>query len=151
MDENGASYNRDQDSLPLDNGLFFGIIAGILHGSIALVLWYIFEFESFPKMLSTEPLFMGYVLLGMFALGFVPGLLYAKWGSISPALLIGGLLLLSSYGTWTIVGDNLTPVDPTPFGWYVLFWVGSIALITVVGWGEVTLIKRSNKSPQRAK
>ncbi|MDZ7849785.1 MAG: hypothetical protein U5K70_02870 [Halodesulfurarchaeum sp.] len=151
MDENGTSYKSDQDSLPLDNGIFVGIIAGVLHGSIALGLWYSFEFESVPKMLSTEPLFMGYVLLGMFALGFVPGLLYAKLGSVSPALLIGGLLLVSAYGTWMIVGDNLTPVGPTPFGWYVLFWVGSIALISVVGWGEVTLLQRNNKNPQRTK
>lgn len=141
MDGNhGTSAISDQDGLPLDRGIFIGIIAGALHGSIALGLWNFFEFESFPRMLSTEPLFMGYLLLGMFALGFVPGLLYAKWGSISPALLIGGLLFLSASGTWTIVRNNLTPVDPTPFGWYVLFWVGIIVLITVVGWGEVRLI-----------
>lgn len=152
MDGNhGGNDKRDQDGLPLGRPLLIGTIAGALHGGIGLGLWNFFEFESFPRMLSTEPLFMGYTLLGMFALGFVPGLLYARWRAISPGLLEGGLLTLSAYGTWTVVRDGLTPVDPTPFGWYVLLWVGIIVLISVVGWGEVRLFQRSNKSSQRAK
>jgi hypothetical protein len=152
MDKNhGYSDNGDRDGLSLSRALLIGSIAGAVHGSVALGLWNFFKFDSFPRMLSAEPLFLGYTLLGMFALGFVPGLLYAKWRTISPGVLIGGLLSLSAYGTWTIVSDGLTPVDPTPFGWYVLFWVGIVVLITIVGWGEMRLLHRRNETPREAK
>ena len=113
-----------------------GTATGLLHLAVALGLWTAFGFERVSGMLRTEPLFLGYTLLGMFALGFVPGLVYARWRAVSPGLLVGGALLLSAAGTWTTVRDGLTPVDPTPFGWYVLLWVGIVGLSLVVGWIE---------------
>ena len=104
--------------------------------ALAVGLWTAFAFEPILRMRSTEPLFLGYTLLGMFALGFVPGLLYVRWRVITPGLLVGGALVLSAAGTWTIVSQGLTPVDPTPFGWYVLLWVGIVGLSVVVGWIE---------------
>lgn len=131
---NGAE--NEQDSSALNRALLIGTVAGMFHGVIVLYLWNSFGFENVQGMLSAEPLFLLYTLTGMFALGFVPGLLYAKWGSISPGLLILGLLCLSVYGTWTTIGDGSTPVDPTPFGWYTLLWVGIVVLVSGVGWAE---------------
>lgn len=121
-DESGIE--RERSGLPTGQSIFIGALAGVTHGIVALALWEFFGFERPERTLSTEPLFVVYTLLGMFALGFVPGLLYATWRSVSPGLVIGGLLCLSSYGTWTTVRSGATPVDPTPFGWYALLWVG---------------------------
>ncbi|RDZ56230.1 hypothetical protein C5B91_18960 [Haloferax sp. Atlit-10N] len=77
----------------------------------------------------------------MFALGFIPGVLYIKWNAVSPSVLIGGLLCLSSYGTWQAIGDGATPVDPTPFGWYMLLWVAVVALASVLAWVEITSVR----------
>jgi ribonuclease BN (tRNA processing enzyme) len=115
---------RERSGLPTGQSIFIGALAGVTHGIVALALWEFFGFERPERTLSTEPLFVVYTLLGMFALGFVPGLLYETWRSVSPGLVIGGLLCLSSYGTWTTVRSGATPVDPTPFGWYALLWVG---------------------------
>jgi hypothetical protein len=135
--KNSSRAKSEQDSVSPNRALLVGIVAGMFHGIIALSLWNWFGFESFRGMLSAEPLFLLYTLTGMFALGFIPGLLYAKWESISPGLLIGGLLCLSAYGTWAAIGDGSTPVDPTPFGWYILLWAGVAILISGVGWAEM--------------
>ena len=147
----GRSVTGTKDGSTLPNGFRLGTVAGLFHGSLGLGLWTFFEFESPGRMLWTEPLFLGYTLLGLFALGFVPGLLYARWGAISPGLLVGGSLSLSAYGTWTTVRDGLTPVDPTPFGWYVLFWAGIVVFVTVVGWGEVRIFQRGHGHSRWAK
>lgn len=136
MDVNGGRVKREQASSSPDRALLVGAVAGVVHGVVALYLWTLFGFESFRGMLSAEPLFLLYTVTGLFALGFVPGLLYAKWGSVSPGLLTGGLLCLSAYGTWTTVGDGATPVGPTPFGWYTLLWAGVAVLVSGVGWAE---------------
>ncbi|MFQ3293548.1 MAG: hypothetical protein ACI9EZ_000944 [Halobacteriales archaeon] len=135
--KNSNRAESERDAVPPNRALFVGTVAGIFHGIIALYLWNWFGFESFRGMFSAEPLFLLYTLSGMFALGFIPGLLYAKWESISPGLLIGGLLSLSTYGTWATIDDGSTPVDPTPFGWYILLWVGVAILISGAGWAEM--------------
>lgn len=140
MGRNSSSRGGDgheQGGSPLSRGLLIGTTTGIFHGAIALFLWNFFGFESLQGMLSNEPLYLLYTLTGMFVLGFIPGLLYAEWGSISPGVLTGGLLCLSSYLTWTAIGDGATPVGPTPFGWYTLLWAGIIVLVFVAGWAEV--------------
>jgi|AntRauTorcE11898_2_1112593.scaffolds.fasta_scaffold02169_3 hypothetical protein len=134
--KNSNRAESEQDSVPPNRALLVGTVTGIFHGIIALYLWNWFGFENFRGMLSAEPLFLLYTLTGMFALGFVPGLLYVKWESISPGLLISGLFCLSAYGTWTTIGDGSTPVDPTPFGWYILLWAGIAVFISGVGWTE---------------
>ena len=128
---------HEQGGPPSSRELLIGTTVGVFHGAIALLLWNFFNFENLLGMLSNEPLYLLYTLTGMFVLGFIPGLLYAKWESISPGLLVGGLLSLSSYGTWVTIGDGAVPVDPTPFGWYTPLWIGIAVLITVAGWIEV--------------
>lgn len=128
---------HEQGGSPSSRGLFIGTTTGIFHGAIALYLWHFFGFESLQGMLSNEPLYLLYTLTGMFALGFIPGLLYAEWEALSPGLLTGGLLCLLSYLTWTAIGEGATPVGPTPFGWYTLLWVGIVVLVSVAGWAEM--------------
>jgi hypothetical protein len=135
--EDESGIERERSGPPTGRSIFIGTLAGVTHGIVGLALWNLFEFESLRGMLSTEPLFLTYMLAGMFALGFVPGLLYAAWRSVSPGLVIGALLCLSSYGTWTTVRSGATPVDPTPFGWYALLWVGIVLLAAGSGWAEL--------------
>jgi len=79
---NGAKSERD--SSPLKRALLIGTVTGMFHGIIALYFWNSFGFESFQGMLSAEPLYLLYTLTGMFALGFVPGLLYAHPSLVKP-------------------------------------------------------------------
>ena len=116
-----------------DSPIRVGIMTGTFHGVLAMSLWYFFDFEGVGRMLATEPFVLVYTLSGMFLLGVIPGLLYAKWKTISPGVLVGGMVCLSSYSTWNLVREGLTPVDPTPYGWYVLLWVGIAVVITVSG------------------
>ncbi|MGM0372648.1 MAG: hypothetical protein ACQEQJ_09140 [Halobacteriota archaeon] len=117
----------------LDRPISAGVATGAVHAVIAASLWTGFGFEGFGRLLETEPAFLAYILSGMVLLGAIPGVCYATWRSVAPALLIGGSLCLSAAGTWAIVRDGLTPVDPTPFGWYVLLWVGIAVVATAAG------------------
>lgn len=140
MEINDSSRNRgehERSGSPSSRGVLIGTTTGIFHEAVVLSLWGFFGFESLQSMLSNELLFLLYTLTGIFALGFIPGLLYAEWGSISPGILIGGLLFLVSYLTLTTIGDGATPVGPTPLGWYTLLWVGIVVLISIAGWAEM--------------
>lgn len=118
-----------------------GIASGIIHGAVAIALWSFFGFENLLELPTVEPLYFTYIVVGMFALGFIPGLLYTKWNAVSPSILIGGLLCLSSYGTWQAIGAGATPVDPTPFGWYTLLWVAVVAVASVLAWMEIKFVR----------
>jgi hypothetical protein len=135
VDDGGTE--RERRDILAGRSMFIGTLVGVTHGIVGLALWNHFGFEGLRGMLSTEPLLLTYTLVGMFALGFVPGLLYAARRCVSPGLVIGGLLCLSSYGTWTTVRSGATPVDPTPFGWYALLWVGIVLLAAGSGWIEL--------------
>ncbi|WP_251343781.1 hypothetical protein [Haloplanus halophilus] len=129
------------DTIP--SPLTVGGTAGIVHAGIAALLWTYFGFEDLLATAATEPLYVGYVVLGMVLLGSVPGILYVRFDTVSPPLLVGSLLTLSTGLTWRTHRTSATPVDPTPFGWYVLLWIGIVAVAGLVGGIETTLRHRS--------
>jgi hypothetical protein len=133
-------------SLHLDTTPFLlavGGSAGLVHAGIAALLWTYFGFENLPAAFATEPLYVSYVSVGMVLLGSIPGVLSVRLHTVSPLLLVGGLLTLSTVLTWQTHRTGVTPVDPTPFGWYVLLWIGIVAVSGLVGGIETALRHRS--------
>lgn len=116
-----------------------GIVTGLVHLLISVLLWYRFEFESLLTLFSSETLYAAYVVVGMFVVGFVPGVLYAQQRAVSPLFIVVGLLALTGFGTWQTVQSNLTPVGPTPFGWYTLLWVGVLVIAGLFGGVELQI------------
>lgn len=95
-------------------------------------------------MLLIKPLNGIYILLGMFVLGFVPAMFYVGQKYISPAVVVAVLLLLSGFGSWQ-AGPVRAPVGgPTPFGLYILLWVGIVALAGLTGGFERKRRKRDS-------
>lgn len=121
------------------HSVIVGAIIGLLHTIVAVLLWNTFGFENLLAAFATEPLYSTYVVIGMFVLGFIPGVLYADRKSVSPICLVVALLVLSGFGTWQTVQSGATPVSPTPFGWYTLLWVGIIAVAVLVGGLELRI------------
>ncbi|QKY21750.1 hypothetical protein B4589_011540 [Halolamina sp. CBA1230] len=68
----------------------------------------------------------------MFVLGFVPAVLYSKYRSRVPLALSVFLFVGSAFGTYRVVASGLTPVDPTPFGWYLLLWPACVVLYAAI-------------------
>ena len=116
-----------------------GIVTGLVHLLISVLLWYRFEFESLLTLFSSETSYAAYVVVGMFVVGFVPGVLYAQQRAVSPLFIVVGLLALTGFGTWQTVQSNLTPVGPTPFGWYTLLWVGVLVIAGLFGGVELQI------------
>ena len=117
--------------------------AGLVHAGIAALLWTDFGFENLLAVFATEPLYVSYVVLGMVLLGSIPGILYVRLHTVSPLLLVGSLLTLSTVLTWQTHRTGATPVDPTPFGWYILLWIGIVAVSGLIGGIETALRHRS--------
>jgi len=84
-------------------------------------------------MLRIKPLNGAYVILGMFLLGFVPVLFYVGKRVISPVIVVVVCLLLSAVGSWLAGPVRAPTAVPTPFGLYILFWVGIVALAGLTG------------------
>jgi len=120
-------------SLVSRTSLLAGLVGGLVHAGVAVLLWDYFGFDNLGELLVTKPLVGMYIFLGMFALGFVPVLFYVGQQFVSPAFVVGVSLLLSAFGSW-LAGPARAPVGtPTPFGLYVLFWVGVVALAGLTG------------------
>lgn len=113
-----------------------GTGAGITHLALSMVLWESFGFMSPAKTFAVDPLFGTYTVAGMFLLGAVPGALFARYRSLAPAVVVGSLLAVSAAWTRRTTASGATPVDPTPFGWYLLLWVVVVALAALSGWIE---------------
>lgn len=125
-------------SLVSSRSLFGGLVVGLIHAGVAVLLWDYFGFDNLWELLVIKPLIGMYILLGMFVLGFVPALFYVGQRFISPAFVVGGLLLLSVSGSW-LAGTVRAPAGtPTPFGFYILFWIGVVALAGLMGGFEHT-------------
>lgn len=120
-----------------------GSITGLVHSVVSLLLWNYFRFEDLTAAFSTEPFYVAYVLTGMVALGFIPGVFYSGRNIILPAILTVVLLVVSGFRTWQIVSSGATPVDPTPYGWYILLWIGVVAAASLAGGLELKLRQRS--------
>lgn len=120
-------------SLVSSTSLFGGLVIGLVHAGVAVLLWDYFGFDTLGELLLIKPLIGVYILFGMFVLGFVPALFYVGRRFVSPAFVVGGLLLLSASGSW-LAGTVRAPAGtPTPFGLYILFWIGVVALAGLVG------------------
>lgn len=113
--------------------LMGGVVGGFVHTGVAVFLWNYFGFDSLVELLTIKPLNAVYLMLGMFLLGFVPVMFYVGQRFISPAVVVGGFLLLSGIGSG-IMGPVRAPMGgPTPFGLYILLWVGIVALAALTG------------------
>lgn len=108
-------------------------MVGLFHAGVAVFLRDYFGFDDLRGLLLIKPLIGMDILLGMSVLGFVPALFYVGQKFISLALVIGGLLLLSASGSWLAGPVRATP---SPFGFYVVFWIGVVALAGSVGRSE---------------
>lgn len=109
-----------------------GLVGGLAHTALAVLLWNNW-FDNLWGMLMTKPLNGAYIILGMFLLGFFPVLLYVGEKLISPAIIIAVFLLLSTLSSWLAGPVRPPSAVPTPFGLYILFWVGVVALAGVIG------------------
>lgn len=112
------------------------------HALLSFALWSFFAFEALLASVGTEPLYVFYLVGGMFSLGFAPAVLYTKYGLRAPIGLSMFVFLGSAYGTSRVVSSGLTPVDPTPFGFYLLLWPGPVVLYAVVGAVEKVALDR---------
>lgn len=104
------------------------LLAALLHPVAAGLLWTWFGFDT---NVAGEELFFAYVVVGAFLLGALPAVAFATRRLRAPAVVVVAAFTLSAYGTWSIVAAGVTPVDPTPFGWYLLGWplVAIVALL----------------------
>ena len=107
-------------------------VGGLAHMVLAVLLWNNW-FDDLWGMLVTKPLNGAYILLGMFLLGFIPVLFYVGEEIVSPAIIITAFLLVSTLGSWLMGPVRPPSAVPTLFGLYILFWVGVVALVGVVG------------------
>lgn len=119
-------------SLVSTTSIVGGVVVGLVHAGIAVVLWNRW-FDSLGEMLATKPLNAVYIGLGMFLLGFVPAVFYAGRRVVSPAIIVAGLLVLSSVWSWSTGSVRAPGAVPSPFGLYILFWVGIVALGGLAG------------------
>ena len=109
-----------------------GLVGGLIHMVLAVLLWNNW-FDDLWGMLMTKPLNGAYLVLGMFLLGFVPVLFYIGEKIISPGIIIAVFLLVSTLGSWLMGPVRPPSAVPTLFGLYILFWVGVVALVGVIG------------------
>lgn len=112
-----------------------GVAAGLVHAGFAVILWN-YWFDNLWEMTATKPLNGLYIGFGMFVLGFVPAMFYVRRKVVSPAIIVAVLLVLSVFGSWS-AGPVLAPSsNPTPFGLYILFWVGIVVIVVISGQWE---------------
>lgn len=131
-------------SLISGTSIIGGLVGGLVHAGVAVFLWNYFGFDDLGELLLIKPLNGIYILLGMFVLGFVPAMFYVGQKYISPAVVVAVLLLLSGFGSWQ-AGPVRAPVGgPTPFGLYILLWVGIVALAGLTGGFERKRRKRDS-------
>lgn len=110
---------------------------------VAITLWNVFGFENLLAAVSTETLYVIYVSVGLFTLGFLPGVLFSKYRLRAPIVLIAALFTMCAAGTWQLTQSGVTPVDPPPFGWYILLWAAVGVVAVVSGWLEILLRRRN--------
>jgi fluoride ion exporter CrcB/FEX len=105
------------------------LLVAFLHAALAALCWMWFDFST--DVTSAE---LAYLVTGALLLGALPTALLTSKRLLSPAVVVAVLFTLSAYSTWSTYVAPATPpapVDPTPFGWYLLGWpaVGTAALL----------------------
>ena len=111
------------------------MVAGLLHAGIAIYFWDYFLYDS--QFITTPG--GTYIIIGMFALGFVPVLYTAVHKCISPVLLVSILLIFSVHTEWH---SSYAFGGPRAFGLYIFLWVGIVLLAGLAGYIEVKLKHR---------
>jgi len=116
-------------------------VAGVLHAGVSVFFWNHF-YETIGEILSFNLLSGAYLLIGMFALGFVPVACSITQKSISPVILVSVSLIVSVYTEWQV---HQSPAFGGPgfFGMYIIFWVGVVLLAGLAGYLEVKLKQRA--------
>ncbi len=144
FDMDGASAG----SLRSRRALLAGSVGGLGHAGLAMVLWASFGHDDLGELLAVKPHLGLYILLGMVLLGFVPAVFYVGRRAVSPAVVVGAMLLLTVVGSW-FAGPVRAPAGaPTPFGLYILLWVGIVALAAVAGRIEATRRRGPRSTPR---
>lgn len=94
-------------------------VAGLLHAGVSIFFWNHF-YETIWVILSYNLLLGAYLLIGMFALGFIPVAYSTTQKSISPVLLVSVSLIVSVHTEWQA---HLSPAFGGPgfFGMYIIF------------------------------
>lgn len=130
-------------SLRSRRSVFGGAVGGLVHAGVAVVLWDYFGLDSLWELFRLKPLYGLYILLGMVALGAVPALFYVGRRAVSPAVVVALCLVVAGVGSWQ-TGPARAPVGgPTPFGIYVLGWVGVVGLAALLGTVERSWRRRA--------
>lgn len=97
---------------------------------------------DFTTRLAGNGPFLTYVAGGAFLLGVLPAALVTTKRLVSPVVLVSILYVLSAYGTWSVYVAPTTPptpVDPTPFGWFLIGWPVVAVTALLVGGVEFGL------------
>ena len=123
---------HSKQSLVSTTSIISGVVVGLVHAGIAAFLWN-YWFDNLGEMLAIKPLNGLYIGFGMFILGFVPAMFYAGQKVVSPAIIVAVLLALSGVGSWLAGSVQAPSSTPTPFGLYILFWVGIVVLVGITG------------------
>lgn len=136
-------------ALPSRRTFGLALLGGILHLSVAGMLWIWFGFNT------RIDLFLVYNGISALLLGAIPTLLLVTKRLVTPTFVIAGGFTISAYGTWSVYVAppvSPTPVDPTPFGWYMIGWAIVVALALVAGGTEygVRRFRRGNDRPDSA-
>lgn len=118
--------------------LIGGLLGGLFHTALAVGLWTGFGLDDLLELASVKPLYGLYVFLGMFALGFVPAVFYLGGDHVMPGLVVGSFLILSVVPSWRAGPAEAPQGGPTPFGFYILFWIGIIVLAVLAARFEHT-------------
>jgi hypothetical protein len=121
---------------PSRRALGSGLLAGLAHLTVACALadWFGFSVGPSP--------FSGYVAVGGLLLGAVPVAILVETRLVAPSVAVAAALAASAYGTWSVyVAPDVTPtpVDPTPFGWYLIAWVVVLGAALAAGGVEYGL------------
>lgn len=133
---------RNNSTLVSTTSIISAVVVCLAHAAIAVFLWN-YWFDSLGEMLAIKPLNGIYIVLGMFFLGFVPAIFYVGLRVVSPAIVVGVFLLLSVFGS-VVAGPVVAPgAGPTPFGLYILLWIGIVVLGGISGAVEFRRNRRS--------
>lgn len=112
-----------------------GVIVGFTHLAVAVLLWNHW-FDNLWELTATKPLSGLYLLLGMFSLGFVPTVLYVGRKVVSPAIIVGGSLVIGGAGSALLSAVTAPSAAPTPFALYAFLWAGILLIGIMAGRSE---------------
>ncbi|MFB6131942.1 MAG: hypothetical protein ABEJ44_00875 [Halanaeroarchaeum sp.] len=117
--------DRNNPTLVSTAPITSAVVLGLAHVGIAVYLWD-YWFDSPGAMLAVKPLNAVYFVPGMFLLGFVPAIFSVGLRVVSPTIVAGALLSLAVLGSMVVGPVEAPRAAPTPFGLYILGWVGVV-------------------------